>query len=125
MQVTIAGQTISLRQPARKWRRIWRSPAFSADQLSTELWGMAALGLCWRGPRRPADGVRPYNVFSYGERVLDELLARGATDEELDLARQAAIVVMTDDDAEDVPRVNEVAEAADFSGPADGSSETR
>lgn len=124
LTISIAGQTVKLAAPARKYIRMWKAPAMSADEINAELWGMAALALCWRGPNRPADGARPHNAYRYGERVLDDLLSRGATDAELDEARAAAMLVMGDALTPDEPNPANVAEDADFSEPSDGSSAT-
>lgn len=117
MKITIAGQTVELRAPARRYLRMWRAPAIQSEEANAELWGMAALGLCWRGPDRPADGRKPNNVYPYGEAVMDDLLKRGASFEELDLARDAAILCITGAIAKESPNPEKVEEVADFSEP--------
>jgi hypothetical protein len=96
---------------------MWRAPAIQSEEANAELWGMAALGLCWRGPDRPADGRKPNNVYPYGEAVMDELLKRGATFAELDHARDAAIVCITSAITKEAPSPAAVDEVADFSEP--------
>ena len=84
--VNLGGTDVLLRRPRRKWVRILRT---SLGSVPAELWGMACLGMCWRGEDHPADPEEydPRHVMRYGERVLDELLDnRDIPDADLDAA---------------------------------------
>lgn len=121
MQVQIAGKSVRLERPSRKWRRILKAPVGAA--INRELWQMACLGVCWGKANRPAGEANPRAVMDYGEAVLDDLLRREATDDELDEAGAAAMLLVFGEPSQDTaePDPSEVGETADFSAPsADG-----
>lgn len=122
LEIDIAGQKVPLTEPSRKWRRILRAPV--GVGMNRELWQMACLGVCWGGPNRPAGDANPRDVMRYGEAVLDDLIARGVSDEQLDTAGQTAMVLIFGEPGDLTPDPDpaEVGETADFSAPpGDGS----
>ena len=94
-QVEIGGQSVTLQAPSSYTLRaeVWMLSA------SNQLRGLAAaLGMCWRGSGRPHvsyEGCR-YDPAVYGARVLDELMERGITLQEVFKAGGVAIRLITD-----------------------------
>lgn len=121
IRVQIAGQSVRLERPSRKWRRILRAPVGAG--INRELWQMACLGVCWGQANRPGGDANPRAVMEYGEAVLDDLLRRDASDADLDEAGAAAMLLVFGEPGQaSEPAPSEVAETADFSAPsADGS----
>lgn len=57
----------------------------------------AALGLCWGGPKPLRSKYSAsYNVLEYGGNVCDELLAYGATMDQISTAAAAALTVLVE-----------------------------
>jgi len=116
--VTLAGQRVTLRlpEPLTAYR-------VYADVVATYPERCAVmLRLSWTGIGRPGAGVDPRNVAACGEAVMSELLARGATFREIDLACSTAMALVHRAYVSGAEAVED--EADFFEAPADGSPST-
>lgn len=124
MKVQVGSQMVELVAPAKPYVWMWRQPAAKEADINSGLWKLAALGLCWGGPNRPAERQTPNNIYAYGRAVLDELLSRGAGFRQLEQAGEVAVMVMAEAMPGEPPDLDRAAATADFSEAPDESSTT-
>lgn len=114
--VTMNGRSVTLTVPdAWAWYRVTTSMRPYAEV------SLVLLRLCWSGPGRPKGSDAPEDVEAHGQAVFRDLHARGVPAREI---RAAALAAWALCDRAYGSNPGEAETAADFSGAADGSSES-